>query len=147
MIKDTLKITGEVQFLLYDEAGILKETRSHNMIVGGGKNLVASRLSSNTESVVTHIGVGSLATAVSASDTALAAQIVRSILTTAGGTLLANTVTYSTSMGPGVGTGSIVEAGLFNASSGGTLFARTTFAAISKSALDTLVINWKITVN
>lgn len=48
------------------------------------------------------------------------------------------------SFGPGVNTGSITEAGLFSASTGGTMFARQVFGLVSKSGTDTLVVTWQV---
>jgi len=49
--------------------------------------------------------------------------------------------------GAGVGTGAVTEAGIFNASSAGTMLCRTTFSVINKAAADTLGITWTVTVN
>jgi hypothetical protein len=48
--------------------------------------------------------------------------------------------------GPGVNTGAITEAGLFSASSGGTMFARKVFGVYTKEAGDTVVFTWQITI-
>ena len=45
----------------------------------------------------------------------------------------------------GEATGAITEAGLLNASSGGTLFDRVTFPVINKGALDIYNIDFTIT--
>jgi hypothetical protein len=55
-------------------------------------------------------------------------------------------VQYVATFSAGTGTGAITEAGIFNASSAGTLLCRTVFSVINKGALDTLVITWKVTV-
>ena len=47
----------------------------------------------------------------------------------------------------GDGTGSITEAGIFDASSNGNMWFSSTFAAISKGAADTLSISWAATVS
>ena len=41
----------------------------------------------------------------------------------------------------------IKEAGIFNAATGGTMLARTTFAVINKGTDDTVSISWTITVS
>lgn len=61
---------------------------------------------------------------------------------TAGTTL----TTLRASFGPGVGTGSITEYGLFNASSGGTMCARVLDAVTSKGPLDTLDVECQFTL-
>jgi hypothetical protein len=47
----------------------------------------------------------------------------------------------------GVGTGAISEAGIFNASSGGTMLCRTVFPVVNKQASDTIAITWTITIS
>lgn len=47
--------------------------------------------------------------------------------------------------GPGNAVGAITEAGVFTASSGGTMLARQVFAVINKDSDDSLEITWEIT--
>jgi hypothetical protein len=47
----------------------------------------------------------------------------------------------------GVGTGAIVEYGLFSSSTGGTMFSRDTEAVINKGANDTLVVTTEVTIS
>jgi len=49
--------------------------------------------------------------------------------------------------GAGEGTGSITEAGIFNASSSGTLLCRTVFSVVNKGASDSMTITWTVTVS
>jgi hypothetical protein len=56
-------------------------------------------------------------------------------------------VTYVATFGPGVGTGAIVEAGIFNAASSGTMLCRTVFSVVNKGADDAMTITWQITVS
>jgi hypothetical protein len=58
-----------------------------------------------------------------------------------------NTVSYQAVFGPGIGTGSLTEAGIFNASTAGTMICRTVFPVFTKEASDALTINWDITIN
>jgi hypothetical protein len=51
-----------------------------------------------------------------------------------------------TTYAAGTGTGAITEAGIFNASSSGTLLSHVVFSAINKGAADSLTITWTITV-
>ncbi len=143
MLKDTIKITGTPTFTLYDENGDVKHSFTlPNLVVTAGKNFIASRMGGTAMAVMSHIGIGSSGIATAAGQTNLQTPIVRGSMTVAGGTILNNTITYSASYVPGVGTGSIAEAGVFNAASAGTMLSRITFGAFTKSALDTLVIDW-----
>lgn len=147
-MKETLDIFGDVTITLTDEAGSIKDQRTFkNLIVTAGKAYITSRMASNADSVVGWIAVGTSSTAAAAGQTTLqGTELFRSATTVSGGTPSTSTVLYETTLGPGQGTGSIVEAGLFNASSAGTMLARTTFAVISKGASDSLNVSWTVTV-
>ena len=62
-------------------------------------------------------------------------------------TISTNTVEYVATFGAGTGTAALVEAGILNAGSGGTLLCRTVFSVVNKGADDTLTITWTITIN
>lgn len=151
MFYENLKITGELQIVLRDEFGNIKDERIvPNLVVTAGKVLIALRLSGSGVSP-THMAIGSGSTGALAADTALGTE-----LTTTGGnarpaftstTPSTNTVTYVAVFAPGVGTGTVYEAGIFNAATAGTMLCRTTFGIVTKAAADTLTINWVITVN
>lgn len=111
-----------------------------NLIVNSGLNHLRRRLldSLNPSSDVDQmqwIAIGTGSTAVSATDTALQTEIARLEVDTysEGGT---GVCTVSTTFGAGVGTGTITEAGLFDLSSSGTMFARTVFDGVAKGASD-----------
>ena len=57
-----------------------------------------------------------------------------------------DSIQYVATFPAGTATAGLQEAGIFNASSAGTMLCRTVFAVINKGALDTLTITWKITV-
>jgi hypothetical protein len=90
------------------------------------------------------MGIGISATTPVIGNTSLNNQIARVALDSS--TVLGTIVTYSATFGPGVGTGSVVEAGVFNASSGGTMLCHTTFPVVNKDANETIVITWNISV-
>ena len=56
-------------------------------------------------------------------------------------------MTYTATFPAGTGTGAVVEAGILNASSGGTLLCRTVFSVVNKGANDAMTITWQITVS
>lgn len=147
-MNDSLTFTGDVIITLYDENKEIKEQRTiKNLVVTVGKNFIASRMASNASSVMGWIAVGTNNASTTVGMTALTTEIFRSATTVSGGTAASNTVTYETLLGPGQGTGSLVEAGIFNNSSGGTMLARTTFATIVKGASDSLNVSWTITLS
>lgn len=90
--------------------------------------------------VFQYIAIGTNNTAESRDHSALLGEVHRmaaSETTHDSDTIL---TTLRASFGPGEGTGTIYEAGLFNASSGGTMLARSLLTVTGKGALDTLNI-------
>jgi azurin len=149
MITESLKATGELQITLRDANGNIKEQKTvPNLVVTVGRNAIASRLTGTATAVMSHMSVGTSSTAPSIAHTTLIAEIggSRTGLTVAGGTAVANEVTYACTFPGGVGTGAVTEAGLFNAGSGGTMLARTVFSVVNKDAADALTISWKISI-
>lgn len=149
MLNDTLKITGAVSIKLLDKGGNVLETREiPNLVVSAGKTFIASSMlktTTNTPTAMTHMAVGTSSTAPAAGDTALGAEAGRVAL--ASSTSSANVVTYTATFPAGTGTGALVEAGIFNAASAGTLLCRTTFSVVNKGAADAMSITWTITVS
>ncbi len=142
MINENFKVTGAVT--IAKNGNVVREIP--NTIVTAGKNDIAA-LMTGAGDVMTHMGVGTGTTAVTASDTSLETQIDRNALVTSGGVASANTIEFESVWNAGDGTGNLTEAGLFSAASGGTMMARTTFAAVGKSASDILTITWTVTVS
>ena len=143
MIKDAFPIKGELQIILRDIlTGEVRVRNEKNLVVSVGKQFIASRMASNTTPVMSTMAVGTNNTAPAAGDVALGAQLVSVSLAVAGGTPSGNTVLYTATFGPGVGTGALVEAGIF----GSIMLSRTTFAVINKGANDEMIINWTLTV-
>ena len=142
MINENFKVTGAVTIRKNGE--VVKEIP--NTIVTAGKTDIAS-LITGAGSVMTHMGVGTGSTAVAAGDTTLDTELDRNALTTSGGTASTNTVEFESVWNAGDGTGAITEAGLFSASSSGTMLARTVFSSVNKSASDILTITWTVTVS
>lgn len=146
MINDLIKVTGELKITVTNPEGNVKqEVVVPNLVVTTGKNLIASRLKDTTDAAMSHMAIGTGSTAAAASDTALGSEAGRVALTST--TVTTNSVAYVASFGAGTGTGAITEAGLLNASSGGTLLCRTVFSVINKGAADTLGITWTVTVS
>ena len=146
---ETIKATGQLNIVLRDQFGNIKDDRTvPNLVVTVGKNAIASRLAGTATAVMSHMAVGTSSVAPIAANTALGAEIAgsRTALTVAGGTATNADVNYSASFAAGVGTGAIVEAGIFNASTAGVMLCQTTFSVVNKGALDSLTLSWKVTV-
>ena len=94
---------------------------------------------------MSHMEIGSGSTAAAASDTALGSALGRVSLTSTN--VSSAVVTYVATFGAGTGTGAVTEAGLFNASSGGTMLCRTVFSVVNKGSADSMTITWTVTVS
>ena len=142
MINDNFALTGALTIAVNNE--VVQET--NNLVVTAGKEWVADRMA-DANTVMTHMAIGTGSTAAAAGDTALGTQTDRNALTVSGGTVTANTIVYACTWAAGDGTGGITEAGIFDASSGGDMLARTVFSIVNKGAADSMTITWTITVS
>jgi hypothetical protein len=98
-----------------------------------------------TPTEMSHMAIGADNTAADVGDTALGSELGRVGLTS--DTSSGAVVTYVATFPAGTGTGAVVEAGILNASSGGTLLCRTVFSVVNKGANDAMTITWQITVS
>jgi hypothetical protein len=150
-VNDVLELTGlkgEFEVFLYDDNKRLKAYRHvKNITVNTGFAAVCDMMGKTSGQPVGfgYCAIGTATSAPSPSDTALGGEIAR----VAGGyTRTADTVWKNdATFGAGTGTGAIAESGLFNASSGGTMLCRQTFAVINKGENDTLVVTWQYTLS
>ena len=143
-INDQLKMKGSLQIRLNDE--VVREV--DNLVVTAGKGYVASRMKSDASggsAIMSHMGIGSGSTSAAAGDTALGSQLGRVALTSTG--ISGAVLTYTASFAAGTGTGAVTEAGLFNASSSGTMLCRTVFSVVNKGSSDSMTITWTVTVS
>lgn len=153
-------LMGKVDVVLYDELGNVKDERHiDNLIVNDGVEGVAYRIAPHDGSIASsapynYVALGTSDTAVDASDTGLSAELpagasyARQQDSTAQySTSSGNKLILSVVFGPDEGTGNLRESGVFNASTGGNMFARQTFDEIQKASGDTLTITWTITLS
>lgn len=146
--RETMKATGKVNVALYDKNGNLKETQTiKNLVVDDGLDYIASRMKDTTETAMSHMEVGTGTTSPAAGDTALETAISGSRVSLTSTTVTSNAIEYVGDFPAGTGTGAVTEAGVFNASSAGTLLCRTVFSVVNKGADDTLKITWTVTVS
>lgn len=137
---------GKLRIVVTDATGNTKEDITvNNMVVTTGKNFIASRCAGTTPAVMSHMSIGSSTAAAVAADTKLGTELGRAALTST--TVSDNTVTYTATFNPGVGTGAVTEAGIFNAATAGSMLCRTVFAVINKAAADTMTISWNVTIS
>jgi hypothetical protein len=148
-IQENLKSTGMVTVSHFNKQGELLNTfEVPNLVVTTGKNFIASRIKDTTFAAMSHMAIGTSASAAAATDTTLVSEGGRVGLSST--TVSTNTVTYTATFPAGTGTSTspgVQEAGVFNASSGGTLLCRTVFPSVAKAAGDSIAITWVITVS
>lgn len=145
MIQETIKAKGELQIKLFGPDGKLKSEKTvPNLVVTTGKTFIAARMV-GTPTAMSHMAIGSGTTNPVVGDTALETELGRVALTSSASA--GAVVTYVASFGAGTGTGAVTEAGILNASSGGTLLCRTEFAVVNKGADDSMSVTWTITVS
>jgi len=148
MLNDSVKLKGELRITLTNPEGtVTHETVVPNLVVTTGKNFIASRMAGTSSNVMSHMEVGTGTTAAANGDTTLESAISGSRVALTSTTVTDNAVAYVATFPAGTGTGAVTEAGLFNASSSGTMLCRTVFSVINKGAADTLGITWTVTVN
>lgn len=140
--QDSLNLSGKLKIVVTGEDGSIKDTREiNNLVVSAGIGYIASRMRDATATAMSHMGVGTGAVAAAAGNTTLT-ESARVALTST--TANATNVVYVASFPAGTGTAALTEAGIFNASSAGTMLCRTVFSVINKGALDTMTITWTI---
>tara|TARA_R110000803_G_scaffold192247_1_gene255021 strand:- start:418 stop:867 length:450 start_codon:yes stop_codon:yes gene_type:complete len=146
MIKDKLKLRGDVSIVLKSADGSVKDSREiKNLVVSDGLNFIVSRMKDTTQDAMSHMAVGSSTTAAAAGQTDLV-SILGSREALDSTAVSTNTVTYVSSFEAGEGTGAVTEAGIFNASTSGDMLCRTVFAVVNKQATDSMTITWIITL-
>jgi len=145
MIKETLKTIGKLDVVLTNEIGEIKQKFTvPNLVVQTGRNYIAHRMTGTGNTAMSHMAIGTNNTAAALNNTTLGTESARVALTSA--TTAANVVTYVATFNPGTpsAANAVVEAGIFNASSGGELLCRTVFDVVNKGTLDTLSITWTV---
>lgn len=123
---------------------VLSRQRKRNLTVTAGRNLIRDKLYGDAVNGITHLAVGTNATAVTAADTALGTEVFRGALTSKTKGTAALTLVYF--MGTATANGNTLrEAGLFNAASTGTMYARATLTSdIVKTSGITVTFSWVV---
>lgn len=140
--------TGVVQVLVTGEDGTIKHEQTiPNLVVDTGLAYIASRMKDTTATAMSHMAVGSGTTSAAANQTALITESARVSLTST--TVTDNAVAYVATFPAGTPASltALTEAGIFNASSSGTMLCRTVFAAVNKDVGDTMSITWTVTIS
>ncbi len=149
---ESFDFRGSVHVQLIGSDGKVKQEHTkHNLIVTVGKSYLATWLAAATQSgeFMSYMGLGTGTTSPAAGNTTLETEFSGGGYSRQQGTLTASSNVWQNvcTFSPGNGTGAITEAGLFSASTSGTMFARQTFSAYNKAAGDTLIITWTVTLS
>lgn len=147
-LQDGMKLTGAFTVEMHDENGNLVDKREvKNVVVTAGKNYMATWLAAASQAspFMPYLALGTGVTGATAADTALQTELATRVAGTISsvGSVWQNTAVF----GAGVDTGSITEAGIFSASSAGTMLARQTFGVITKAANNSITVTWQITIS
>ena len=147
MINENLKLSGQLNIVLRDKDGNIKEERTEkNLVVSAGLTFIASRMKDATATAMTHMGLGSGTANAVAGQTDLVSLLgSREVLDST--TASSNTIVYVSSFEAGDATGAVTEAGIFNAASSGTMLCRVKFNVVNKAADDTMAVTWTITLS
>ena len=163
--QNIVELGGALSIAHYGADGKLIEDRFYsNIVVTVGKAWIAGRMKdTGTPAQMAWMAVGGNATVGSnpakttpvIADTQLStggspalSELARVALSTAGGTVSGAVVTYSATYAAGSGTGSLVEAGIFNSATAisGTMLCKTSFDVVNKAANDSIAITWTVTI-
>jgi hypothetical protein len=139
--------TGELKIVVTAPDGTVKQEQEvKNLVVTTGLGFIASRMKDATATAMSHMAIGTGSTAAAAGNTTLGTESARVALTST--TVTAAAVAYVATFPAGTPATltAITEAGLFNASSAGTMLCRTVFSVVNKDAGDTMSITWTVTM-
>lgn len=126
---------------------LLDTITTHNLIVLAGRNLLRDFLydgATPTVDGLTHFAVGTGVTAATANDTTLGTEVFRDTITQKIKDAAKLTVKYYLASGSANGS-TLTEAGIFNASAVGTMYARVTHTGIAKDATISITYSWDLT--
>jgi len=145
---DFAKIKGSVTGVMTNENGeVVSQFEDKNLIVASGLAWLARVFAGEVFNGMTHMAVGTSATAASTAQTTLVGSELGRVAV-ASRTRVNNQVTVIATFPAGVATGALNEAGVFDGSSGSTMFARIVFGGVqNKGANDSFQITWVYTFN
>jgi len=146
MFNDFVKMRGKVKIALYRADGTREYRCWNNLVMTVGKSFIASRMVGATPSVMTGMAVGTDSTAPAVGQTTLVAEVAGSRVNFDSAGAAGQVVTYTATFGPGIGTGALQEAGIFNDPAAGIMLARVTYPVVNKGANDTMSVTWTVTV-
>jgi hypothetical protein len=141
----SVRCVGELHITVTDVHGTVAHYVVVNLTTVAGKSLVRDLLHGDAVAGVSHFAVGTGSTAPSAADTALVTEVFRAAVTSK--TKGSGSLTIKYFLGTASANGSTLrEAGLFNAATAGTLYARALVTPdIVKTASIAVTFQWVLT--
>jgi hypothetical protein len=136
-IKEINKITGRCR--IYSNGLLVFDSK--NLVVNDGAELMASRLYSNTDNFITHMGIGDDTTPVLATQTALLNEVFRKAVTSA--THSGGTTTFTINVLNAEANFLWGELALFNDATVGSMYDRVV-VNFNKTASDSVVVIFDI---
>jgi hypothetical protein len=144
-LKELNGVEGALHIELIKPSGQTTVFDVENLVVSTGLAYIISRMKEATVSVMSNIAVGEGIEIPVSTDSALELEIGRSSISST--VAVSNSIVYAVTFAPGVATGAITEAGIFNNATAGTMLCRTVFPVINKQVADTMSITWTVTLN
>jgi hypothetical protein len=145
MFADTVKNTGSavVQFFDADD-NLLHTVEEDNLVVTAGLNWIASR-TTGAPALMGWMAMGTDGTAPAPGHAHLGHETARVALTSAVTT--GSVTAYTATFPAGVGTGTLAELGIFNASNlnGGVMLNRVAFPSEQKESTTIVKVVWNVT--
>jgi hypothetical protein len=149
MINEKLKLSGQVNIVVTDKNGNVKDSREiKNLVVNTGLAYIISRMVGTSKSVMSHMALGAGTTAADASQSDLISMLGSREAIDSTTIIGSNNekVQFVSTFEPGDATGAVTEAGIFNASTAGDMLCRTVFPVVNKAADDQMAVTWTITL-
>jgi len=141
-----VNVSANVQVTIQDATtgAIVSQQEHKNLVVSSGLDLIRDLLDGDSVAGLTHFAVGIDTGAVSASQASLGDEQFRDTVTQRTSNAQQLVVSYYLASGS-ANSLALSEAGLFNAASGGTMFARVLLSpVINKTAAVAITFNWTI---
>jgi len=146
--RNTPRVPNMVRLIARHADGTIFYDRTiHNLRTNAGINWQYNQMAGTTAAVCTYIALSNSGATPAATDTALASEITTNGLARSLGTAshTSNASSYTLSyLFTATGTQAAQNAGMFNASSSGTLCFENTFTQVSMNSGDTLQVVWTV---
>lgn len=150
-MEDVIHLRGALDLILGDAKGNpIQAIHIDNTVVTAGRRWVLQQINSSqiaTAQSLGYVAVGTSTTAPATSDTVLGSEQDRNAINNfTTNNLTSNPPSWraEVSWNTNEANTTLGEAGMFNSSSGGTMFSRATFATVNKTTSNTLAISWTV---